>query len=346
MSNEVVSWAWAATLRSRLVRLRLLRGISLGCRRRISKEDRRRFVGRRPLPWSPRSTFPRHQFSFLSRGRESIVLKGTEATTYTTNELLIPRQKLPIASSDNSELEEMMKLLPPRVLDRKGREGDVVNLIFVASAKDLTAAFERAGWLQVEKSKARIIWHLAWERNHYTKLPMAALYVFGRAQDYSFALPDPASIVARRHHLRGGFEEHLKQTNGHVERLEQIFKELGEKPTGKKCKGMEGLVEEGVEMIKEDELEDEARDAGLISAAQRVEHYEIAAYGCVRTYVNLLGEGDAAALLDQTLKEEKETDQKLTKLAEKINVEAEKQERGDSKSKGERPEPDLPSSLT
>lgn len=138
----------------------------------------------------------------LSRGRESIVLKGTEATTYTTNELLIRQQKFPIASSDNSELEEMMKLLPPRVLDGEGREGDVLNLIFVASEKDLTAAFERAGWLQVEKSKARIIWHLAWERNHYTKLPMAALYVFGRAQDYSFALPDPASIVARRHHLR------------------------------------------------------------------------------------------------------------------------------------------------
>src|ERR1700747_1483969 len=86
---------------------------------------------------------------------------------------------------------------------------------------------------------------------------------------------------------------------------------------GKKCKGMEGLVEEGAEMIKEDELEGEALDAGLISAAQRVEHYEIAAYGCVRTYANLLGEDDAVRLLEQPLKEERETDQKLTKLAEK-----------------------------
>lgn len=134
--------------------------------------------------------------------------------------------------------------------------------------------------------------------------------------------------------LRAGFEEHLEQTKGHVERLETIFKELGEKPTGKKCKGMEGLVEEGNEMIKEGDLEGEALDAGLISAAQRVEHYEIAAYGCARTYANLLGEDDAAELLEQTLKEEKETDQKLTKLAEKINVEAEAEASGEAKSKG------------
>ena len=147
------------------------------------------------------------------------------------------------------------------------------------------------------------------------------------------ALPKMAK-AATSDELRAGFEEHLEQTKGHVERLERVFKELGEKPTGKKCKGMEGLVEEGREMIKEDELEGEALDAGLISAAQRVEHYEIAAYGCVRTYANLLGEDDAAGLLEQTLKEEKETDQKLTKLAERINVEAEEEESGESKSKG------------
>jgi ferritin-like metal-binding protein YciE len=128
--------------------------------------------------------------------------------------------------------------------------------------------------------------------------------------------------------LRAGFEEHLEQTKGHVARLEKIFTELDEKPTGKKCKGMQGLVAEGEEMIEEDELEGETLDAGLISAAQRVEHYEIAAYGCVRTYAELLGEDDAAQLLDQTLEEEKETDQKLTKLAEKINVEAEEQGSG------------------
>ena len=97
---------------------------------------------------------------------------------------------------------------------------------------------------------------------------------------------------------------------------------------------MEGLVKEGEEMIKEEELEGEALDAGLISAAQRVEHYEIAAYGCVRTYAKLLGQDDAAELLEQTLGEEKETDQKLTMLAENINVEAEEEESSKSKGKG------------
>lgn len=137
------------------------------------------------------------------------------------------------------------------------------------------------------------------------------------------ALPKMAK-ASTSDELRAGFEGHLEQTKGHVERLEKIFKGLGEKPTGKKCKGMEGLVEEGKEMIEEQE--GETLDAGLISAAQRVEHYEIAAYGCVRTYADLLGETDAAKLLEQTLEEEKETDQKLTKLAEKINVEAEQEE--------------------
>jgi ferritin-like metal-binding protein YciE len=135
------------------------------------------------------------------------------------------------------------------------------------------------------------------------------------------ALPKMAK-AANSSELRSGFEEHLEQTKGHVQRLEKIFAEMGEKPTGKKCKGMEGLIEEGKEMIEEEDLEDEALDAGLISAAQRVEHYEIAAYGCVRTYANILGEEKAVELLEETLKEEKETDAKLTDLAENINLEA------------------------
>src|SRR5271170_8123618 len=121
--------------------------------------------------------------------------------------------------------------------------------------------------------------------------------------------------------LRAGFEEHLGQTREHVARLERIFKALGETPTGKKCKGMEGLIKEGAEMIEEDPAPEEL-DAGLISAAQRVEHYEIAGYGCVRTYAKLLGEDDAESLLTQTLEEEKSTDEKLTELASNINVEA------------------------
>ena len=157
--------------------------------------------------------------------------------------------------------------------------------------------------------------------------------IYNAENQLTKALPKMAK-AATSEELQAGFEGHLEQTKGHVERLDQIFKELGEKPTGKKCKGMEGLVEEGEEMIKEGELEGEALDAGLISAAQRVEHYEIAAYGCVRTYANLLRENNAVGLLEQTLKEEKETDQKLTKLAEKINVEAEEEASSKSKNKG------------
>ena len=177
-------------------------------------------------------------------------------------------------------------------------------------------------------------WRAAMKENALKELYIDELRdIYNAENQLTKALPKMAK-AATSDELRAGFEEHLEQTKGHVQRLERIFKELGEKPTGKKCKGMEGLVEEGDEMIKEDELEGEALDAGLISAAQRVEHYEIAAYGCVRTYANLLGEDDAAGLLEQTLKEEKETDQKLTQLAEKINVEAEQEEAGESKRKG------------
>jgi len=134
------------------------------------------------------------------------------------------------------------------------------------------------------------------------------------------ALPKLAK-AASSEKLRSGFEEHLEQTREHVSRLEEIFDGLGEKATGKKCAGMMGLVKEGEEMMEED-FEGEVMDAALISAAQRVEHYEIAAYGCVRTWAELLGENEAGALLEKTLEEEKETDQKLTELAQEINVEA------------------------
>ena len=135
------------------------------------------------------------------------------------------------------------------------------------------------------------------------------------------ALPKMAK-AATSEDLRAGFEEHLEQTKEHVARLEKIFKALGESPKGKTCKGMQGLITEGSEMIEEDP-EPEMLDAGLISAAQRVEHYEIAAYGCVATYAELLGEDDAAELLRTTENEEKETDEKLTELSKELNVIAE-----------------------
>jgi ferritin-like metal-binding protein YciE len=134
------------------------------------------------------------------------------------------------------------------------------------------------------------------------------------------ALPKMAK-AATSDELRAGFEEHLEQTKGHVQRLEDIFKTLGESPKGKTCKGMQGLITEGSEMIEEED-QGEGLDVGLISAAQRVEHYEIAGYGSVAAYADLLGEEEAASLLRTTLEEEKETDQKLTELAREVNVEA------------------------
>jgi ferritin-like metal-binding protein YciE len=126
--------------------------------------------------------------------------------------------------------------------------------------------------------------------------------------------------------LKKAFNTHLKQTERHVKRLERIFKELDESPRGKKCVGMEGLIKEGQELIKE-KPDADVLDAGLIAAAQHVEHYEIAGYGCVRTWARQMGEDRQAELLQETLDEEEQTDRLLTELAEsEINVEAEEGE--------------------
>jgi ferritin-like metal-binding protein YciE len=134
------------------------------------------------------------------------------------------------------------------------------------------------------------------------------------------ALPKMAK-AAQSEALRKGFEQHLEQTKGHVDRLEQIFSAMDENPKGRKCAGMEGLVEEGEEVIREQSGSD-ALDSGLIASAQRVEHYEIAGYGSVRTFAELLGDEEAVNLLQQTLDEEKETDVKLTELAKQVNAQA------------------------
>ena len=134
------------------------------------------------------------------------------------------------------------------------------------------------------------------------------------------ALPKMAKAASSAE-LRQGFEKHLKQTQGQVRRLEKIFQALGESPKGKKCKGMEGLIEEGSEVMEED-YEGSVMDAALIAAAQRVEHYEIAGYGTVRSMAETLGEDTHVSLLEQTLDEEKETDEKLTELAGQINTQA------------------------
>ncbi|GAC1480396.1 MAG: ferritin-like domain-containing protein [Gemmatimonadaceae bacterium] len=134
----------------------------------------------------------------------------------------------------------------------------------------------------------------------------------------------PKMVKAAKHpELKRAFETHLKQTEGQVKRLEKVFEALETSPRGKKCVGMEGLIEEAQELIKE-KPEPDVLDAGLISKAQHVEHYEMAGYGTVRTYAQELGETRQAQLLQETLDEEGAADKLLTALAEKsINIAAE-----------------------
>jgi ferritin-like metal-binding protein YciE len=130
------------------------------------------------------------------------------------------------------------------------------------------------------------------------------------------ALPKMAK-AASSPELKNAFQKHLEQTKSHVERLEQVFEELGEKPKGKTCHGMKGLIEEGSEILDE-EGEESVLDAGIIVAAQKVEHYEIASYGSVRTFAELLGKQKSTELLQATLDEESETNEALNQLAEGI----------------------------
>ena len=138
------------------------------------------------------------------------------------------------------------------------------------------------------------------------------------------ALPKLAK-AAENEDLKAAFERHIEETEGQIERLEKVFQEFDEEPRGKRCKGMEGLIEEGSEMIKE-----EAGDAALICAAQKAEHYEIATYGSLSAWAKLLGEEKSVELLEQNLEEEKATDEKLTELAESVvNVEQESESEED-----------------
>src|SRR5688500_999266 len=137
--------------------------------------------------------------------------------------------------------------------------------------------------------------------------------------------------AAENEELKEAFEEHLEVTNSQVERLEQVFKLFGEPPKGKKCKAMQGLLEEAQELIEE-----EAGDAALICAAQKVEHYEIASYGSLVAWARLLEESEAEELLEETLAEEKETDERLTEIAETAaNPEAE--EEGENEEEEKKP---------
>ncbi len=143
--------------------------------------------------------------------------------------------------------------------------------------------------------------------------------LYNAEQQLIKALPKMAK-AASSEELASAFEEHLEKTRGHAQRIEQICEHMGEKASGKKCKAMEGLVKEGGEVIEED-MTESLKDAALIAAAQRVEHYEIAGYGCVRAYATKLGDDTAAELLGQTLDEEKEADETLNGIAEQLDLE-------------------------
>src|SRR5208283_856892 len=138
----------------------------------------------------------------LTRGRQCTVLKDTAVTAYVECDTSIALKGLVPSSESASQMNTVMTYLPPRVLNGEGREGDMVNLIFIARSEDLQAAFERAGWVKTDKWQPMMAWHLLSQRTHDAKLPMARFYLFGRTQDYSYALPDPTAVVSRRHHLR------------------------------------------------------------------------------------------------------------------------------------------------
>ena len=147
--------------------------------------------------------------------------------------------------------------------------------------------------------------------------------LFSAEQQLVKALPKMAKAAANKE-LAAGFQQHLEQTKEHAQRLQQILSSHRQSTRGAKCKGIEGIVAEGAEMIEE-EADDDVKDAGLIAAAQRVEHYEMAGYGTARTYAELLGDQEGKELLQTTLEEERQTDQKLSKLAKSaINVAAAK----------------------
>ena len=163
--------------------------------------------------------------------------------------------------------------------------------------------------------------------------------IYDAEKQLTKALPKLVKKAANEE-LKEAFEGHLQETEGHIERLEQIFRQMGMPVRGKKCEGMQHLIAEGNEMISECE-DDDTRDAVMIAAAQKVEHYEIASYGTIRTWANVLGKGEIAGILEEILEEEKAADLKLTGIAESFVNEAaveegdeEQEEEGSGSSRG------------
>jgi hypothetical protein len=146
--------------------------------------------------------FPVAPALLLTRGHECTVLKGSEMTASIEGDLRVPTAKLSPASEQGSDPGGIISMLPPRILDGQGREGDMMNLLFVAREDDFRHVFADAGWVQSDKMRPTLFWHLLWQRRHYARLPMDTFYAFGRPQDMSFSLPDPTCVLTRRHHVR------------------------------------------------------------------------------------------------------------------------------------------------
>jgi hypothetical protein len=138
----------------------------------------------------------------LIRGHDSTVLKSTKITAYMDGTTSVLSAGLQRTVEDSSQLDGMMDYLPSRVFNGQGRMGDMLNLVFVGQQEDLQRAFERAGWIKTDKFKPIFVWHLLWHGTNDARLPMSRLFLFGRMQDYSYALPEPGAAASRRHHIR------------------------------------------------------------------------------------------------------------------------------------------------
>ena len=146
--------------------------------------------------------FPAAPVFLLTRGDNCTALKSTEITAQIDGTTSLVANDFPVATASASDLNQVIQFLPPRVLDGEGRQGDMVNLLFIGQKEDLQTAFDSAGWVKPEHWKLRSAWHVVTQRTHYIRQPMSRFFLFGRSQDYSYALPDPNAIVSRRHHIR------------------------------------------------------------------------------------------------------------------------------------------------
>ena len=138
----------------------------------------------------------------LTRGDNCTALKSTEITAQINGTTSLAAADFPVTTASTSDLNQVTQFLPPRVLDGDGRQGDMVNLLFIGHKEDVQSAFEDAGWVKPERWKLKSAWHVVTQRTHYVRQPMSRFFLFGRTQDYAYALPDPNAIVSRRHHIR------------------------------------------------------------------------------------------------------------------------------------------------